>query len=228
MNDRGNITPFPAAPGPKAAAQNGHQAARPLIDWMSNGMVVVDVETTGTEPQRPSMIEIAAVAWNGSVFPPTFRPRPGCEIDLRACEVNGHWPRDLDRLSGSYYDAIERFLEWCRSLEGILAKPGSLMLAGWSVDFDRDFLEHALTHDLASADRPPWQHRVYDAHTLSVAYLRTIGHQVPDRLYSHEACALLGVDPEPQPHRAANGVRMTCSLFARIHANLNRLAASIK
>lgn len=191
-------------------------------DWMQPGMVVIDLETTGLS-KSASVIEACAVNWRGEWIHTFHRPRPGCQIEPKALEVNGRDIRALDACEIGYYQGMEDFLGWldvCREEHG-----QQLVIAGMNVHFDLAFLRRAWAE--LREGREPVSHRVYDLHTLATAYLDLFSDTRPDKLHSDALSEALRISPEAKPHTAVRGCEWAIRAFATIHSNLNKLKESL-
>jgi hypothetical protein len=143
-------------------------------------------------------------------------------LDPEALKVNGWSAVTLDQLDDSYYVACLRLINWLQDLSA--AADRRLILHGWCVDIDRRFLE-AMYADAEKAGTSvqrgfPWQHRTDDLHSHALSYLRRVRCEdasgLPSALYSATAAELLGVSPEPTPHRAWRGVLMELQMYTAI------------
>jgi hypothetical protein len=199
-------------------------ATASIRTWMRPGMVMVDVETTGLDPARHGLIEFALLAWDGASLVCSFRPRPGCEIDTAALEVNGATKRGLDAREQAYYEAIDELYGFLVTLERRAGE--RLTLCGMNVHFDAGMLG-AAWDDAYPSRRFPWSHRYYDLHSVALQYLTLIGRD-GGKLYSDAICQALGIEPEPKPHQAWQGVHWSCRAFARIHSHLRAMHDSLE
>lgn len=182
--------------------------------------LIVDCETTGLDPERHSLIEIAAQAPNGNRCTLSFRPRPGSELDPKALEVNGYHWAELDACPTSYVDGISGFFGWLAAQhpDGLKAK---WTLAGMNPrGLDWPFLERAWRDagfDVSTDARFPFGHRTLDLHSQVVLYAASVGVVVPDGGFSSESiCDLLKIEREPKPHRANGGLDWEVQAFEAI------------
>ncbi len=171
-------------------------------------ILVVDVETTGTQAHLHGIVEIGAV-WlsgpcEGSEFMVRCLPRAGARINPEAIAINGcDWLESRDVFSEA--DAIDCFLDWVK-----VETP--VVLAGMNPYFDLQFLRAAF--DYSWEQQPhlkpkfPFPHRTLDLHSLAVSYALARGVQIPEKgFYTDAILELLGLPPEPKPHRAIQGAR---------------------
>jgi hypothetical protein len=193
--------------------------SRPATQWMHPGWVLIDVETTGLDPARHSMVEFSAMKWNGQRLDLVFRPRIGSEIDMAAVAVWGGdlaLPNALDELESrdtSYGAAVHQIVEFLTDCQTI---------AGLNVgSFDLLFIESAYEYQAAiegSKLRCPLRHRTVDLHTFAVIYAQMLGETPPAGGYSADAIGrLIKIDPERRPHSSRRGVDWECAAFAKIN-----------
>jgi len=126
-------------------------------------MIVVDVETTGRNPRRHSIISIGAIDFDdpNREFYEECRIWNGAAIERKALEVNGFTEDNIrDPNKKTLEKIFKEFLEWTEFSD-------DRTLAGHNVGFDRDFLN-------ASAMRYgiywPFGYRTVDLHTLCYAH----------------------------------------------------------
>lgn len=188
-------------------------------------IVVVDLETSGLDPNAHGILEIGAVALEiGAValnpcptltFEREVRLEWHAEWDPKAAEVHGLTREEVAnhrRTTDSV--AVEDFLDWLEDVV-IPGIEGRAVIAGMNPRFDRDFLCTVATRaDLDARFRGLVSHRTIDLHTLAVGeFWREINGWTGmfprgiDSLDSDKIYALLGMHPEARPHRALAGAR---------------------
>ncbi len=183
-------------------------------------MIVVDVETTGLDPKKHSILSIGAVDFSNpsNALYCECAPWLGAKIDQKALSVNGFildWISiDSPKLQKSLDHAIAEFFDWASSI-------GDKTLAGMNVDFDRNFLK-------ASSERYnrkwPFGYRVNDLHSLCYSHMLKKGITVPLKdgvsdLWSDRVHAYVGLPEEPKPHNALTGAKMEAEAFSRLIHN---------
>lgn len=162
-----------------------------------SSVVVVDVETTGLNPDRCAILEIGAVALvSGEEWSADCRAWQHCLVEDKALEVNGCTrERVFDASLPLACEVMPAFVDWMRAR-------GLVMLAGMNPGFDANFLGVALGH------KGPWVHRHIDMHSLAVMWSLRHGLSVPERgFYTNTIYTMLGLPPEPEPHHALTGAR---------------------
>lgn len=177
-------------------------------------MIVVDVETTGTDPERHSIVSIGALEFEHPerTFYQECRIFNGAQVESAALAVNGF---TLEQVTDSTKPTLEQmvgaFIAWCRGAE-------ERTLAGHNTSFDRDFLQ-------SSADRYKlaWHfgHRVLDLHSFSWMHMRERGVTPPNRggrsgLSCDATLVYVGLPEEPEPHNALVGAKMEAEAFSRL------------
>jgi DNA polymerase III epsilon subunit-like protein len=190
---------------------------------MDTRILVVDLETTGLDPVRHSIVEIGAVWLSGRVgsFEQRCRVWDGAALDAGALRVNGLDAAACgDKSLPPEAEALVDFLLWSKA-----SADYPVMLAGLNPNFDLGFLRAAASRAGISCDRA-FRHRVLDLHSLAVGYALRAGLPVPSRgLYTDEIYALLDLEAEPKPHRALTGARKEAEAFGRLWALSGEVAA---
>ena len=178
-------------------------------------MLVVDVEASGTEPKKHSIVSVGALdlANPTNRFYEECRVWDGAHIMDEALEVNGFTKDEItDAKKQSEADLIHAFLHWSEGLE-------ERTLAGQNVSFDRDFLKAAAER----AGHTDWQfaYRTIDTHTLCYMHMVTHGTRPP---VAHRRSALdldavlnyVGIPAEPTPHNALTGALSHAECISRL------------
>ena len=180
-------------------------------------MLVVDVEASGTDYAKHSIVSIGALDLKNPTnrLYEECRVWDGAHIMDEALAVNGFTKEQiLDPKKQSEGDAVHRFLLWSDGLE-------ERTLAGQNVSFDRDFLKAAA----ARAGHTNWSfsHRTVDTHTLCYMHMINRGLQPPlDKLHKHSALHLdavlnyCGIPEEPSPHNALTGALCHAEVISRL------------
>ena len=120
--------------------------------------VVIDVETTGVDPKKNGLLELAAVYVNyddDGVLAPTsesfsrhIEPFKGCEIDDEALRINGIKPGHPFRsvIAVSESDALSDLFDYISSA---LKKTGCRrgLLVGHNAHFDLSFVQAAMARN---------------------------------------------------------------------------------
>ncbi len=178
-------------------------------------MIIVDVEASGTEYGKHSIVSVGAL----DLLHPENRLYEECRIwdgahiMKEAMAVNGFTEaevRDLKKQSEA--SVIHRFLTWSESVE-------DRTLAGQNVSFDRDFLKHAA--ERAGHTNWPFAYRTIDTHTLCYMHMVRRGVQPPvdkhrSSLNLDRVMNYCGIPNEPDPHNALTGALSHAEVISRL------------
>lgn len=178
-------------------------------------MLVVDVEASGTDPSKHSIVSVGALdlAHPENRFYEECRIWDGAHIMPEALQVNGFRESQIkDTHKQTEADLTHAFLHWSDGLE-------ERTLAGQNVSFDRDFLRYA--SERAGHTDWPFAFRTIDTHTLAYMHMITHGLQPPVR---HKRSALdldailnyCGIPEEPRPHNALTGALSHAEVISRL------------
>ena len=178
-------------------------------------MLVVDVEASGTEAHKHSIVSIGALdlAHPENRFYMECRVWDGAHIMDEALKVNGFKKEEItDPAKPSEADLAHAFLAWADTLE-------ERTLAGQNVSFDRDFLKYACQR--AGHTEWPFAYRTIDTHTLCYMHQVKRGLNPP---VSHRRSALdldavlnyCGIPREPEPHNALTGALSHAEVISRL------------
>ena len=178
-------------------------------------MIVVDVEASGVEAKRHSIVSIGALdfANPSNRFYEECRIWDGAHVMDEALAVNGFTKDQItDTSKQSEADAVHAFLRWSESID-------ERTLAGQNVSFDRDFLKAAAER----AGHTDWQfaYRTIDTHTLCYMHMIQRGIKPP---VAHKRSALdldavlnyTGIPAEPSPHNALTGALSHAEVISRL------------
>lgn len=180
-------------------------------------MLIVDVEASGTEAWKHSIVSIGALDSQNPTnrFYAECRVWDGAHIMDEALKVNG-FTKDqiIDPKKPSEGDIVHEFLRWSESL-------ADRTLAGQNVSFDRDFLKYA--SERAGHTEWPFAYRTIDTHTLCYMHMIERGIQPPfDTKHKRSALNLdavmnyCGIPDEPEPHNALTGALSHAEVISRL------------
>ena len=189
-------------------------------------MIVVDVETTGIDARKHSIVSIGAVEFEKSEnqFYEECRIWEGAEIFeggqgdgdrvyVGSLDINGFTKEQItDPNKKSLGQVIGEFLEWA-------SKCKEKVLAGHNVWFDRDFLIQSAER---SGIRWPLGRRIVDLHSLTYGHLASRGLKPPMQLdgrpnmISDFVFNYVGLPSEPKPHNALIGAKFEAEAFSRL------------
>lgn len=178
-------------------------------------MIVVDVETTGVDFKKHSIVSIGAIDFSNPLnnFYQENKIWFGAEVDTIALQINGFTEEQITDLNKkTLKENITDFIEWSKSI-------GDVTLAGENVArFDAMFLKD-------SADRYGIEFsfgiRSVDLHALSYANHLEKGIEIPlnknrTNISSDTTFIYVGLPEEPKPHNALTGAKMEAEAFSRL------------
>lgn len=178
-------------------------------------MVVLDVETTGTNPQKHSILSIGALDFDEPTnqFYGECRAWDGAKMEDGAFRINGFTKEEaLDKGRQSEAELIAAFFAWATD------RPKERTLAAQNVSFDHSFL--AAAADRANLDFP-FAKRTIDVHTLAWMHMTGRGKLPPSEknhssLNSTAILLYCGLPEEPKPHNALTGALWHTEVIARM------------
>ena len=177
-------------------------------------MIVLDIETTGLDPRRHSIIEVGAIDFDcpGNYFKERCQIWDGAEIDFKALDINGLTFDEIrDPAIFTQKELLSRFINWTAQIE-------DKTIAGQNVDFDISFLIESSRRcglNFSPGKRKVDQHSIVYAHFLK----RNIRPPLKDGysdLNSDFIMNYVGLPSEPKPHRAINGARFEAEALSRL------------
>jgi len=182
-------------------------------------MLVIDVETTGVDPIKNSIISIGGIIvpkdldstilnfYNEAII------WPGAEISDTALEYNG---ATREEITHSLVRLTQR--EMLENLIHFVNHSEDQTVWGYNPRFDVDFLN-------ASLEREGFDFRfsyhTLDQHTLVYAHLLQRGIIPPlknkkSALNGDTISEYVGIPPEPKPHNALNGAKWEAEAIYRL------------
>ena len=183
-----------------------------MCDNVSKPILVVDVETTGLDPTKDTVVQIAACKLNGDtrLGDPAFVTyvRPESRISTTAEAVHGLKLTDL-RTAPSITEAIRAFNEYA---------PPDAVLCGHNIAFDAAFLKAAYT---SAGIKYPFDYHLLDVWSVSFFLLETQRIKLSPHNLS-ALCDLYGI-PRGHKHDALEDVRATAFILCRMFAAVRRL-----
>ena len=180
-------------------------------------MLVVDVEASGTDPNKHSIVSVGALdlAHPENRFYEECRIWDGAHVMDGALAVNGFTEAQItDPSKQTEADLAHAFLYWSEKVD-------ERTLAGQNVSFDRDFLKSA--SERAGHTDWPFAYRTIDTHTLAWMHMIERGIQPPiDKKHHRSALNLdavlkyCGIPGEPKPHNALTGALSHAEVISRL------------
>lgn len=174
-----------------------------------NKLFAVDVETTGLDPKKNSIVAIGAVDIETPerTFYIECRVWDGAEIEDGALRVNGFTREQIAAQEQSHDGAIDRFFAW-------LTQDGDTpIMVAHNSGFDRGFVREAAAR---AGCKDPFSFRTIDIHSIVYMHLLRTGRPVPTRLSLNECLLSFGLDKEPDPHNALTGAKCNQVLFKKV------------
>ncbi len=179
-------------------------------------MLIIDIEATGTNAHKHSILSIGAVDLQNPTnrFYGECQMWAGAHVMDEALVINGFTPEEIhDRNKMSEAELVTQFMEWTHEL-------ADRTPAGQNVSFDRAYL-------VAACERAGIQFdlsfRTIDAHTLGVMHMTKRGLTPPfDSVHKHSALNLdgvmnyCGIPDEPDPHNALTGALSHAEVVSRL------------
>lgn len=174
---------------------------------MKERLVVVDVETTGIDADKYSLVSIGAVKINdpNDTFYGECDIWPGAAIDSGALRVNGMKIEEItagERQSEA--ELTKAFVDWL---------PKDPIMIAHNASFDRDFIDAACKRGNINN---PFGFRTLDVHTFVFMHLMRKGENIPKNLSLNNCLKSLGLPPEPNPHNALTGAQCEAQLFDKV------------
>ena len=183
---------------------------------MLKHMLILDVEASGTEYHKHSIVSIGAVDFGqpNRQFYGECKIWDGAHIMEGALAVNGFTEEEIkDPTKKTEGELVREFLEWSQEM-------GDRTLTGQNVSFDRDFIKAASEREGLSWDLA---YRTIDTHSLCWMHIIKSGKNPPvdpqHRRSSLDLDAVLnycGIPSEPSPHNALTGALSHAEVTSRL------------
>lgn len=179
-------------------------------------MIVIDVESSGTEYGVHSIVSLGAIDFGNPErqLYEECRIWDGAHIMDEALAVNGFTKEQItDPAKQTEGELVKKFMEWTRAV-------ADRTFAGQNVSFDRDFVRAAchrahLDYDLA--------YRTIDTHSLAWMHMVKRGFTPPIDPKHHRSSLNLdavlnycGIPSEPDPHNALTGAKSHAECVSRL------------
>lgn len=182
-------------------------------------MIVVDVETTGLNAYKNSIVSIGAVEFENpkNQFYDECYVEDDIEIDPGALQVNGFSLEQVkDRTKKSLLVLVQEFLDWVEPIK-------DKTLAGHNTYFDASFLRAATTKLKKNPDDHKWPfgRRYIDMHSVAYAIAKQTGAKMPlkygvSNFWSGGVYEFVGLPLEPDPHNGLTGAKMEAEAMSRL------------
>lgn len=182
-------------------------------------MLILDIEASGTEYHKHSIVSIGALDFNNPDrrFYAECKIWEGAHIMEGALAVNGFTEAEItDPNKKTEAEIVTEFLEWTQQL-------GDRTITGQNPSFDRDMLRAAANRAGLSWDLA---YRTIDTHSLCWMHMINRGLTPPiDPQHRRSALDLdailnyCGIPEEPQPHNALTGALSHAEVTSRLLYN---------
>lgn len=172
-------------------------------------LYAVDVETSGIDPNKSSLLSIGAVNINNlsDFFYAECRAFPDAEIHEGALKVNGFTIDQINAQPLTEAEIIKDFFQWL--------KAGPMMIAHNS-SFDSSFIAAAALR----AQLPnPFGFRTIDIHSIVHTHITQRNETPPGRLSLNECLNYFDLPKEPDPHNALTGARCNYDIYQKVINN---------
>lgn len=177
-------------------------------------MIIVDVESSGIEPTKHSVLSIGAIDFSNpkNQFYGECRVWDGAHIMDEALAVNGFTREQIvDEKKQTEESLVKSFLAWIMPLR-------EHTIAGQNPSFDRDAI-----HKAAERYHLNWPlaYRTIDLHTACYLHMIRRGITPPvankrSDLNSDKIMKYVGIPTEPRPHNALNGAKVAGEALSRL------------
>jgi len=185
-------------------------------------MLVIDMEATGLDPVKNSVVSIGAVDFYNpeNQFYEECRVFDGAYIDTEALMVNGFTKAQcLDPNKKSLEKIMGLFHEWIKKTKG------DKILAGQNAYYDRDILNNSF--ERSDIDFR-FHFRILELHSVAFMDMLKRGITPPKRngisaLSLDKILNYVGLPNEPAPHNALTGAKVEAEAISRILNGKNLL-----
>jgi DNA polymerase III epsilon subunit-like protein len=184
-------------------------------------MIVIDVETSGTDPYKHSILSIGAIDFSN----PERQFYQECQIEKdkeyteEALGVNGFKREELnDPKKKTLESVLNEFIVWIKPIK-------DKTIGGHNVNFDASFLNYSFKkYNIGFS----FGHRVIDTHSLVYASIISRGLNVPIKnemtdINSDYVFNYVGLPAESKPHNGLNGAKMEAEALSRLILGKNLL-----
>lgn len=182
-------------------------------------MLVIDIEGSGTNYQKHSIVSLGAVDFNqpSRRFYAECQVWPGAHIMDEALVVNGFTREQItDSQKMTEAELVIQFLEWSQECD-------DCTLTGQNVSYDRDMLRAAVERAGRNWTLP---YRTLDTHTMCYMHMIKRGVTPPVDIQHKRSNLNLdaimnycGIPDEPEPHNALTGALSHAEVASRLLYN---------
>ena len=182
-------------------------------------MIVIDVEFSGLNPHKHSILSIGAVDFSGEIKPFYMECRiwEGSHTMIESLEMNGFTQEEIiDKNKPTEGELLISFFAW-------VASTGEHTIAGQNPHIDLNFLQEASSRWKINF---PLAQRTIDLHTVAWVHMAGKGLAIPldsghSAINSDFIFTYVGIETEPRPHSAKNGAKWNAEALSRLIYNKN-------
>lgn len=177
-------------------------------------MIVIDIETTGQDPVKNSILSIGAIDFCNPKhqFYGECRIWDGASVEPAALEVNGFTRAQIiDKSKQSEGELIRAFLEWTKSCK-------VKTWAGMNPLFDYNFVKAACLRTQLGL---PFAYRLVDLHTIAYVHILQKGASPAyddrgSKLHTDEILKLAGLARTSLTHNALHDAKIEAEAISRL------------
>lgn len=191
------------------------------MERVVKNMIVLDMETSGVDPQKCSIISIGALEFEHpeNKFYGECRIWEGAEITEESLRITGFTRKELTITNAkSHRQLIEEFLVWIKPIK-------NKTIAGFSVWFDANFFKAALARE---GFLWIFGHKYVDAHAIAYEHFARAGKLIlkpegTSALTLDRILEFLGIKVRGNTHNALEDAELTAEVLSRLIYGKNLL-----
>lgn len=177
-------------------------------------MIILDVETSGVDPNKDSLLSIGALDFDDpkNQFYGECHIWEGAHTNKDSMMINGFTdPEIRDIRKRSDGELAKDFIDWAMAC-------GEHSFAGQNPSFDRDFVQFAAQRAHLNW---PFAYRTIDQHSLCYMHMIKRGINPPTEnnrsdLNADTIMRYVGIPAEDRPHNALNGAKVAAEAISRL------------
>jgi DNA polymerase III epsilon subunit-like protein len=177
-------------------------------------MIVLDIESSGTNPWKNSVLSIGAIDFDNpaETFYEECRIWDEAHINEESLKINGFTLESIKRKDKrEEREIVTEFFKWA-------LKRKDHTIAGHNPFFDIFFIQMAAERGRLDF---PLAHRIVDLHSVCYFHMirRAIEPPIKNKrtdLNSDTVMEYVGIPREPKPHKALNGAKWEAEAFSRL------------
>lgn len=184
-------------------------------------MIILDIETSGLNPDKASIVSIGAVDFINpdNIFYGECSIFHGAEVNPQSLKVIGMKIEEItDKKRQSVDDLLKKFLNWLVDIQ-------NQTIAGQNVHWDLDFLRHQCDR---SGINYRFGHRIIDLHTIAYTKFLELGREIPLKynrtdINLDDILAFAGLNRRLGSHNALEDAKLESECISRIIFGKNLL-----